>query len=83
MKNSQAILSEKGQVTIPKVIRDRLGLKPGQVLEFKTESGRLTAQKKGSHDSINEVVGYLRGKIKDVDAYIDEIRGRLPERRKP
>ncbi|MGI8966203.1 MAG: AbrB/MazE/SpoVT family DNA-binding domain-containing protein [Limisphaerales bacterium] len=41
-----AIVSEKGQVTIPKEIRTRLALDPGTVLEFTTENGRLVARKK-------------------------------------
>ena len=81
MKYSQAIVSEKGQVTIPKKVRERLGLKPGQVLEFKADHGKLVANKKGNFDSLDEVVGILKGKIGDIDAYIDEIRGPLPERR--
>ena len=34
-------ISKKGQVTIPKPLRDRLGLLPGQVLDFEEEKGRL------------------------------------------
>ena len=30
----KAVVSEKGQVTIPKTLRDRLGIRPGQVLDF-------------------------------------------------
>lgn len=38
----RAKLTSKGQVTIPKAIRDRLGLKPGITLHFSIEpSGRL------------------------------------------
>jgi len=40
-----AILSEKGQVTIPKRLRDSLGLKPGVTLNFTEEEGRLVARK--------------------------------------
>jgi hypothetical protein len=32
-----AVVSEKGQVTIPKAIRDRLGIRPGQVLDSRSE----------------------------------------------
>ncbi|MBL8932738.1 MAG: AbrB/MazE/SpoVT family DNA-binding domain-containing protein, partial [Kineosporiaceae bacterium] len=38
-------VSEKGQVTIPKQLRDRLGIEPGQQLEFSEEDGRLVARK--------------------------------------
>ena len=40
-----AIVSEKGQVTIPKQFRDNLGLIPGSVLTFTEEQGRLIATK--------------------------------------
>jgi antitoxin PrlF len=40
-----AVVSEKGQVTIPKALRDRLGIHAGQVLAFEEEEGRLVARK--------------------------------------
>jgi AbrB family looped-hinge helix DNA binding protein len=40
-----AILSEKGQVTIPKIIRDELGLEAGVVLDFHEEQGRIIVAK--------------------------------------
>jgi AbrB family looped-hinge helix DNA binding protein len=41
----KAIVSEKGQVTIPKALRDRLGIRPGQVLEFEEDCGTLVGRK--------------------------------------
>ena len=38
-------VSERGQIVIPKQIRARLGLAPGQVLECWEERGRLVAAK--------------------------------------
>ena len=38
-------VSSKGQVTIPKELRDRLGIEPGTLLEFEAEQGRLVARK--------------------------------------
>jgi AbrB family looped-hinge helix DNA binding protein len=32
-----ATVSEKGQVTVPKALRDRLGIRPGEVLDFDEE----------------------------------------------
>ena len=41
----RSAVSEKGQVTIPKAIRERLGLRPGTLLEFKAEGGCLIGTK--------------------------------------
>ena len=47
MKSMKDRVAERGQVTIPKRLRDRLGVKPGTVLEFSEERGRLIAVKSG------------------------------------
>jgi len=36
-------ISQKGQITIPKDLRERLGLTIGTVIEFSSENGRLVA----------------------------------------
>ena len=40
-----ATVSEKGQITIPKPLRDRLGIRPGEILDVREEAGRLVATK--------------------------------------
>lgn len=52
-----AILSEKGQVTIPKSLRDSLGLLPGVVLDFTEEAGRLVATKRATEDCFEKWLG--------------------------
>ena len=42
----KSVVSEKGQVTIPKSVRDRLGLKPGTVLDFEAQSGKLIGKRR-------------------------------------
>ena len=42
MKSMKARVAERGQVTIPKRLRERLGVKPGTVLEFSEEIGGFT-----------------------------------------
>ena len=39
----KATLTSKGQITIPLVIRERLGLRPGHVLEFDEKAPYLKA----------------------------------------
>jgi antitoxin PrlF len=56
----KVIVSEKGQVTIPKALRKRLGLRPGQVLEFHEEQGRLVAVKTVPRDPVESVYGILK-----------------------
>jgi AbrB family looped-hinge helix DNA binding protein len=64
----RSVVSEKGQVTIPKQLRDRLGIRPGQALEFTEERGRLVATKAQAEDPVTSVYGILR-----VDRSTDEI----------
>lgn len=71
----KAILSEKGQVTIPKALRSRLGLKPGAVLDFEAEGGRLVGRKAQAQDPVDAVWGILN-LPEPVDAFIDRTRGR-------
>jgi len=71
----KAVVSEKGQVTIPKACRDRLGLKTGSVLEFEARDGKLIAVKQQPED----VVRRWRGKARlpgglDVNRYLEAIR---------
>jgi AbrB family looped-hinge helix DNA binding protein len=55
----KATVSEKGQITIPKRLRDRLGIRPGEVLDLDEEGGWLVARKSGSHDNVAELYGTL------------------------
>jgi hypothetical protein len=50
-------------------------VKPGTVLEFSEEHGRLIAVKSGSLDPVSEVYGCL-GKRINTDAVIARLRGR-------
>ena len=69
------MVSEKGQVTIPKACRDRLGLQTGSVLDFEARDGKLVAVKQQPEDVFRK----WRGKVKlpgglSVDQYLDTIR---------
>jgi len=71
----KARVADRGQVTIPKRLRERLGVKPGTVLEFSEEHGRLIAVKTGGVDAVSEVYGCL-AKGLNTDAVMTQLRGR-------
>ena len=71
----KARVGKRGQVTIPKRLRESLGVKPGTVLEFSEERGRLIAVKADGIDPVGEVLGCLFKRL-NTDAVMSELRGR-------
>lgn len=67
-------LTAKGQLTIPKPLRDSLGLEPGHELEFEEREGALIVRRRAPVDPLRRLVGLLPRHI-DVDAYLEETRG--------
>lgn len=67
-------VSEKGQVTIPKKLRDRLGIRPGQVLEIVEENGCLIARRIIPEDPLESVYGLLSGAGR-TETWLEALRG--------
>ena len=77
----KATLTSKGQITIPTVIRRRLGLHAGQVLEFDEEAPYVLAVPVFDEEAMRAVIGCTRGRLrKTSDEWLDETRGRVDER---
>ena len=72
-KDKKSALSERGQITIPKKIREQLGLRPGQELEFETRDGLLIDRKRMARDPVSAVTAILNPL--DVDRALEESRG--------
>ena len=70
----KAVVSEKGRVTIPKPLRDHLGIRSGQVLDFRAEQGQLVATKVTPQDAVESVYGVLK-LIRPTDKMIRSVRG--------
>lgn len=70
-------ITSKGQITVPKALRERFGITPHSELEFKEDRGRLVLVKMESEAQVTK----LRGRLKrlpighSVDGYLDAIRG--------
>ncbi|QQS01947.1 MAG: AbrB/MazE/SpoVT family DNA-binding domain-containing protein [Austwickia sp.] len=65
------LVGEKGQVTIPKQVRDELGIGPGSTVSFEVHDGGAMLRKVGSTRG-RTVVAAMRGRG-DVAMSTDEI----------
>jgi AbrB family looped-hinge helix DNA binding protein len=65
-------VTEKGQVTIPKALRDELGILPGSEVEFEADGDRLILRKSLAGRRGRAIVERLRGRG-DVSLSTDEI----------
>jgi len=73
----KTIVSQKGQITIPKPLRARLGIRSGQVLEVREERGRLVMTKRASRDPFDKYFGVLK-LGRRTDEIMRELRGEYP-----
>jgi len=69
-----AVVAERGQVTIPKKFRDRLGIGPHTVVAFEQRGSQLILSKVVDGDPVSRVLGCVRTK-KSTDAILRELRG--------
>lgn len=75
----EATVAERGQITLPKAVRDALGLTKGTILKVELDGGRIVLRK-----DVSEALRRIRGSFRLVDGLstTDEamraIRGRAP-----
>ena len=69
-------IGERGQVTIPKNIREKYGFLPNIEIDFFPDKEGVLIKKRSLKTSpIEKVFGILK-KAQNTDDYIEEIRGR-------
>ncbi|MEE8397493.1 MAG: AbrB/MazE/SpoVT family DNA-binding domain-containing protein [Desulfobacterales bacterium] len=69
-------ISERGQLTIPKNLRDRYGLHKDVEISLVASSNGIVIRKQSRiMHPVDKVLGILRKAI-DTDQYIEELRGR-------
>jgi len=74
----EAIVAERGQITLPKAVRDALGLTKGTQLTVELEGGRIILRK-----NVDDAISRARGRFKlpagvTTDDIMRELRGRAP-----
>lgn len=77
----KAKVADRGQVTIPKALRDRLGIRSGTILDFSERDGLLIAEKTAPQDALDAVYGSL-GQGRHTDDLMDELRGGTRDHRR-
>jgi len=81
----KSTVSSKGQITLPGVVRAKLGLRAGTPVDFELREGGVLVRKgvRGTHP-VDAVFGTLKVD-RPVDDLIDEMRGARPatRRRRP
>ena len=75
----EVTVAERGQITLPKAVRDALGLSKGSVLKVELEHGRIVLRK-----SVDDAISRARGRFRldqgfeSTDEAMRTIRGRAP-----
>ena len=73
-----ATVAERGQITLPKAVRDALGLTKGTKLKVELDGGRIILRK-----DVKDALSRVRGRFKlpagvTTDDVMRELRGRAP-----
>ncbi len=74
----EATVAERGQITLPKAVRDALGLTKGTKLKVEIDNGRVVLRK-----DVGDALSRVRGRFKlppgvTTDDIMRELRGRAP-----
>ena len=74
----ESTVGERGQITLPKAVRDALGLAKGAQLKVELEGNRIVLRK-----SVDDAISRARGRFKldgfeSTDEAMRAIRGRAP-----
>ena len=75
----EATVAERGQITLPKAVRDALGLTKGTQLKVELDGGRIILRK-----NVDDALSRMRGKYRLVPEYANSdealraVRGRAP-----
>jgi antitoxin PrlF len=74
----EATVAERGQITLPKAVRDALGLTKGTLLKVELDGSRIILRK-----NVDDAISRARGRFKlpegvSSDDIMRDLRGRAP-----
>jgi AbrB family looped-hinge helix DNA binding protein len=80
----RALVTTKGQVTIPKELRDQFGIEPGSLVDFVAGADGIRLRKVIDRAKRSAVLGCLKKELagRSVNELLDDLRGtvELPPR---
>lgn len=87
LTNMKALVTTKGQVTIPKELREKFGIEPGSQIDFIAGTDGIRLRKVIDRTKRLAVLGCLKKELagRSVNELLDDLRGRVelpPARRK-
>jgi AbrB family looped-hinge helix DNA binding protein len=69
-------ITSKGQITIPKVVREGLGLRPGDEVDFVVDGGAYRLRKVVRTNPFSRYRAFLKGVARqDPDELVRQLRG--------
>ncbi|MBI3752543.1 MAG: AbrB/MazE/SpoVT family DNA-binding domain-containing protein [Deltaproteobacteria bacterium] len=72
-----AKVTTKGQVTLPKEVRERIGIEAGDEIDFEEKKGFYILKKKPKPSPFDKWVGYLKHKKGEKpDEIVEALRGK-------
>jgi len=74
LQHKTSKVGERGQVTIPKDLRTRYGVRPGQDVVFEAREEGVLIKKSVRGDPLRSLLGRVKKKL-DVDRYLEQTRG--------
>ncbi|MFQ6026864.1 MAG: AbrB/MazE/SpoVT family DNA-binding domain-containing protein [Dehalococcoidia bacterium] len=70
-----AKITSKGQITLPQEVRKRLGIGPGDEVEFREENGKYVLVKKVTESPFDNYLGFLKDQRgSDPDQIVRQLR---------
>ena len=73
------VVNIKGQIVIPRRLRVKFGIYPGQDVEFEEQNGKLLLVKKGLSDHFRKMAKKYKFQfpqgVKTTRAFLQEVRG--------
>jgi AbrB family looped-hinge helix DNA binding protein len=76
MQVMKATITSKGQITIPHVVRRKLNLKPGDVLNFDENAGCLIAHPVFDENRMRAALGCMGGRLNiPSETWLEQTRG--------